>query len=127
MEQLEIPTFIETIDEFEIYFTPLVEYNTIEGSMDDELAKDTIERVESGELVWFCAKVTAWKAGVELGEEYLGSCCYESFKDFYTTYKEDYYADMRDRAISQGKAKIKRLLNDPSQSALSAIKDNLNG
>ena len=125
MEQLERPTLVETINGFDIYFTPLVEYDSIVDSMDDELAKDTIERVESGDLVWFCAKVTAWKAGVELGEDYLGGCCYESFESFYTKFKNEYYLDMRDTAISQAQDKINQLLHDPSQAALSAIKDSM--
>lgn len=45
-------------------------------------------------FAWFCAKVSVWKDGKVLAEEYLGACSYESAEQFYTTYKGDYFADM---------------------------------
>lgn len=53
---------------------------------------------------WFTAKVTAWKSGKELGTEYLGCCSYKKTKDFYTTYANDYFADMVRAVIAQAKA-----------------------
>lgn len=43
---------------------------------------------------WFSAKVSVWKDGEELACDYLGACCYKTEKQFYTTYKGDYFADM---------------------------------
>ncbi|MNI93323.1 hypothetical protein D3C73_1512530 [compost metagenome] len=46
-------------------------------------------------MPWFCAEVSIWQDGENLACEYLGCCCYESTKDFYTTDRGDYYADMK--------------------------------
>lgn len=43
---------------------------------------------------WFSAKVTLWKAGIELAAEYLGCCCYETDDEFWTKYECDYFCDM---------------------------------
>lgn len=43
---------------------------------------------------FFCAKVSVWKDGVCLNDQYLGACSYESEEQFYTTYKGDYFVDM---------------------------------
>lgn len=46
------------------------------------------------DFAWFTAAVTLWKHGEALAEEYLGACCYDTSKEFYTTYEGDYFADM---------------------------------
>lgn len=43
---------------------------------------------------FFCAKVSVWKDGECLNDQYLGACSYESEEQFYTTYKGDYFHDM---------------------------------
>lgn len=43
---------------------------------------------------WFSAKVCIFKDAEELATEYLGCCCYKTSKEFYTTYRGDYFADM---------------------------------
>lgn len=43
---------------------------------------------------WFCARVSLWKNGEELGAEYLGCCSYRTESAFYTRYEGDYFADM---------------------------------
>ena len=44
---------------------------------------------------WFSARVMACdRAGRILGEAFLGCCCYETVEAFYTTYKDDYFADL---------------------------------
>lgn len=55
---------------------------------------------------WFCAKVSAWKDGEELGTDYLGACSYKTTKEFYTKYKNDYFADMVNAAITEAKRKL---------------------
>jgi len=52
---------------------------------------------------WFCAKVSAWKDGKELGVDYLGCCCYKTVEEFYTTYKDEYFSDMVKNAIEEAK------------------------
>lgn len=43
---------------------------------------------------WFCARVSLWKDGEELGAEYLGCCSYRAESAFYKRYEGDYFADM---------------------------------
>lgn len=50
---------------------------------------------------WFCAKVSAWQDGVELGTAYLGCCCYDSEQQFWES--SDYMPQMVDEAITEAK------------------------
>lgn len=105
-------TLVETVQGFDIYFTPLVEYDTLESLYPDDTPaqiKEAAEKLERYEAVLFCAQVTAHKAGVELSSDYLGACHYDSYEDFYIKYKGDYYAGMVDTVISEAKQKIKEL------------------
>lgn len=52
---------------------------------------------------WFSAKVSAWKDGEELGTAYLGGCCYKTEEEFYTVYKDEYFAQMVTEAIEEAK------------------------
>ena len=77
------------------------------ASGDDAADAKIIEDIRAGNLTWFCAKVTASKAGVILSEDYLGACCYKSYDDFIKC--GDYHADMIASVVSQATAKIKEL------------------
>ena len=68
--------------------------------------QELIDNVESGEWLYFCAKVTACKEGVELASDYLGACVYEGETDFKAS---GYYEDMCNIAISEAKEVIKNL------------------
>jgi hypothetical protein len=46
------------------------------------------------DYAWFSARVSIWRDGVELGDQYLGACCYRDQREFYTRYEGDYFADM---------------------------------
>lgn len=50
---------------------------------------------------WFCANVSLYAEGELLGTEYLGCCCYKTEKEFYTTFKNDYFADMVRALVDQ--------------------------
>lgn len=84
--------------------------------LDDLLPDDTEEQIDElarmidrGDLVFFCARVQAFKSGIELGTEYLGGCIYDSYDDF----KNDpYYDDLVARAIEEAKSNLKNLLED---------------
>lgn len=52
---------------------------------------------------WFCAKVSAWRDGVEWGVSYLGCCCYDTEEQFYTKYRHDYFKDMVNDAIAEAR------------------------
>lgn len=41
----------------------------------------------------------------KLGNDYLGACCYKTEEEFYTKYKDDYFADMIKNAIEEAKGK----------------------
>jgi hypothetical protein len=95
---------------FDIYFEALPEDMPIDDRLwDPEHIAETIEKIDSGEWVYFCAKVSAYKAGIELGVDYLGACIYESEEAFYTEYKDGYFADMVDQAIDEAKSTLEDL------------------
>jgi len=54
----------------------------------DQIVND----INDGNLVWFVAKVTASKNGIELASDHLGGCCYRSYMDFVD--HNYYYAGM---------------------------------
>jgi hypothetical protein len=97
-------------DGFDIYFEALPEDMPIVDTFSEpeDIAK-AIEKIDSGEWVYFCAKVSAYKEGIELGTDYLGACIYESEEAFYTEYKDDYFADMVDQAIDEAKTTLEEL------------------
>lgn len=68
---------------------------------------EVLQGINDGLYVWFQVKVSAWKAGVELGDAYLGGCCYESTKDFIQ--EGDYWEDMVEEAIAEAKETIREL------------------
>lgn len=45
-------------------------------------------------FAWFSARVSIWKDGKELAEEFLGGCSYQTSREFFTTYEGDYFCDM---------------------------------
>ena len=98
-------------DGFDIYFEALEENIRIdEDFMDASMIEETIADLESGETVMFCAKVTAFKNGIELASDYLGACIYECEEDFYIKYKDCYFADMVNTVISEAKEDIASLV-----------------
>ncbi len=76
-------------------------------SFDTPDAEDIMDKIMKGDLLWFCAEVTASKKGVELGNDFLGACCEENYLDFINN---PYYADMRDQAIVKAQLTLKSLL-----------------
>ena len=73
-------------------------------SGDAENDHETIVQIASGDLDWFCAKVTASLNGIVLAEDYLGCCCYFDPMDFVRGGAGDYYADMREDVVSRAGA-----------------------
>jgi hypothetical protein len=94
----------ETRAGFEIDFFALPEDTDPADHFDDT---ETIDGIARGRYDWFCAKVTASKAGVELAVEYLGCCCYDRARDFVTA--SGYYEDMRRSVIDQANETLARL------------------
>ena len=75
----------------------------------EEYKQEVIDKINSGDLLWFVAKVTASKNGVELAQDYLGGCCYEYVSDFINE-PNGYYADMRSNVIEEATQIITKLV-----------------
>ena len=73
----------------------------------EEEMQELLRKIDSGLLLWFVAKVTASRAGVVLGFDTLGACCYESVKDFIA---DDYYEDMKKEAVSHALTNMNLIL-----------------
>ena len=73
----------------------------------EEDRADTLRKIDNGSLLWFVAKVTASKNGIDLATDYLGGCCYESVAEFLTG---GYYEDMRSTVVNDAREAIKGLL-----------------
>lgn len=94
----------EERDGFELRFYAAPEEMHPNDCFDDD--GETARAIAAGEYVWFTAKVTANKAGIELGADYLGACCYPSGSDFL---EELYYEDMAAAAINEAQEKLAEL------------------
>lgn len=92
---------LENQQGFNMKLKALPEHISInESLLDSSLIDETINKVESGELMYFCACVEAYKAGIVLGTNYLGACFekdLESFKD------SGYLECMIDTSIKEAK------------------------
>lgn len=98
----------EKIVGFDIDFYALQEYDSPKDHFDDWV--EVCDKIESGEYVWFCAKVTASKNGIVLASEYLGCCCYDSYQQFILD--SDYYADMIVNVVSNATSAISNLIKE---------------
>lgn len=93
---------------FDIVFSVAPEHVEPDWDFEDEADKqDTLDRIERGDLVYFVARVQAYKNGVLLGTDYLGGCCYDSYMQFVEA--SDYYADMVENAVSEARQTIAKL------------------
>lgn len=91
---------LETIDvEFKgltIRFDFLPEDEDLGSTLDDEILEDIAERIDKGELLYFCVRAQVMFEGFAIGSyAYLGSCIYEKFKDFMIG---GYAEDMKEEA-----------------------------
>tara|TARA_R110000868_G_scaffold168140_1_gene402730 strand:+ start:3032 stop:3355 length:324 start_codon:yes stop_codon:yes gene_type:complete len=73
----------------------------------EEERADTLRRIDSGDLVYFVARVEARKEGITLGTAYLGGCCYDSVQKFVDA--SDYYGDMVEEAVQEARTVIDKL------------------
>jgi hypothetical protein len=98
----------EKAAEFDIVFS--VTYEDEQPDWDFESEEDkqnTLDRINNGDLVWFVARVQAFNNGIELGADYLGGCCYDSYNQFVEA--SDYYADMVENAVSEARSTLAKL------------------
>ena len=94
----------EKRDGFVIRFYATPEDVHPNDSFDDE--GQTARDIDAGLYEWFTAKVTASMAGIDLGTDYLGCCCYPNVTDFMG---ELYYEDMVAAAIHQAREHLAAL------------------
>ena len=102
---------------FEIYFEALDEDITLEECLPDDTPaqiRGLKTRINNGNVVYFCAKVSAHKAGIELGDAYLGACIYDSYEQFYEA-KNDYFADLVAEAITEAEEQVAALCPAPAK------------
>lgn len=88
-------------DEFEVRFYAAPEQDSPDDYFDDD--GETARLVADGLYQWFIARVAVFKAGVELGNAYLGACCYESPAQFLDSI---YYRDMVAEAFAEARAQL---------------------
>ena len=103
-------TLVTTEKGFEIYFEALEEHTPLSELLPEETEEQLKETYNNNCI--FLAKVTAEKAGVELSSDHLGGCIYESEEDFYTKYKDDYFADMKATVIEEAEKELKVLIEE---------------
>jgi hypothetical protein len=96
-----------TKDGFDIRFSVIPELMHPNDAFDDD--GQTAREIDAGEYEWFIACVTASKNGIELHDEYLGACCYETYSDFMK--EGGYFDDMVDEAINVAHQKIDSLVD----------------
>lgn len=92
------------IDGFEIKFYAEEEYSSVHDCFEEDESNNIQSRIDSGELKWFCANVTASKNGIALSIEYRDYCCYKSYEDFINV--DDHYSDMVNTVIDQANQDI---------------------
>ncbi len=80
---------------------------------DETELQDLYDKINSGRLVWFQAKVAVYLDGHTIGADYLGGCCYNSFEEFYTSHRKhkggDYFTDMVREAIAAARKTLENV------------------
>lgn len=90
---------LETRHGIDLLFEPLPEDLPLEDTLDTDChdISKLYADIESGDLVYFCAHVVASKNGVQLADDYLGSCLYNSVDEFINE-SQGYISDMKTAA-----------------------------
>ena len=105
--------YYDELAEFEREGFTVVVDKTWEDMHPSDLFDDTVsditdlcERIDRGDLDWFMLRVRILVDGVELGDHYLGGCCYEDAKTVLTDgTAEDCIAE----AMHQARARLTEL------------------
>ena len=89
---------LDSIDGFDVAFVAVVDED-LDYSFQDGLQA----LIDNGKYIGFMAVVEVSKAGIVLGNDFLGGCIYDSFEAFHTTHKDGYLKDMIVTALSDSK------------------------
>ena len=105
---------VTNFDGFDIYFEAEKEFIPMRKHFVEECgwSKDEYASLVSDKPKWFSAHVVAKKGDIELGEAYLGCCCYNSHEEFYARYADGYFKDMMKEAVEEAKARLPDVLKD---------------
>ena len=97
---------------FDVSFYATHEHMHPRDSFDESCwdVDELCSKIDNGDYVWFIAKVTASKNGIELASEYLGGCLYDNEMQFVKD--NDYYNDMRQTVTNEAKKAIELLANE---------------
>ena len=94
----------ETRDGFDIELALAPEDKAPDWDFESEDERqETSRRIDNGDLLWFVARVTAYRHGVPLGTEYLGGCCYDTVQEFL---RDGYFEGMVDEAVSEARSTV---------------------
>ena len=96
--------YIETLEGYGILFEAEPELVSPRQHFIKECGWTEAEYRKIKNFAWFAARVSAWKDGVELGVAYLGCCSYRTVEEFYTAYRDDYFAQMAREVVDQARA-----------------------
>ena len=101
---------LETRNGITLSFEPLPEDTPLEDTLDGAGVdiQDLYADIENGNLEYFTAHVIASKNGVQLGEDYLGACLYNSIDEFINE-SQGYISDMKTTAYEEAINNIKSL------------------
>ena len=92
----------------DLTFRALREDIPIGDTLDIDDGKEVIEKLEAGELVYFCAEVVGSKNGIKLSSDYLGACIYKDYEEFLNG--GDYIDDMKKTVVKEALEAITNLL-----------------
>ena len=102
---------IETIeagrrDGFDLRFEFYPEDMHPADSFDDTVCdlKEIMYKIETGQSEWFWVKCVASINGVDLGDDSLGGCLYDSYEQFVD--ENGYSEDMIEQALSQARQAV---------------------
>jgi hypothetical protein len=96
----------ETHKGFDITLAITYEDTHPRDMFEPDAVEEICERIDNGALIWFVARVTASRHGIELGRDYLGACLYENASDFIG---DDSYLDLCYNAIKEAKNNLELL------------------
>lgn len=80
-----------------------------------EELKEIYKKLNNYQMVYFMAKWTASKAGIELGTSYLGCCLYDNYEGFLNDCLAGVFDDCVETAINEAKKALPKLIGELSK------------
>lgn len=107
--------------EFDITLNFEEEDLPLEDAFEDtpEVYKDYYHKINTGQLVYFYAVMTASYHGIELAHDSLGACLYTSYDEFIN--EDDYYGDMLQTVCREAFEKLKEIVKSIQEQRINII------